>query len=174
MIKIISDNEKLTIELAQKLSKYLKPGDIVCLFGELGTGKTTFVKGLAKGLKVKPQKVHSPTFTLLNIYDGKLPLYHFDLYRIEDIKELGAIGYEEFFYGEGVAVVEWAERLKELMPQEYFKVEIEHRQENERLIRLSACGEKYSRIIDKIKSLPVPSSELRVRQLGIRNSPTRN
>ncbi|OGX07363.1 MAG: tRNA (adenosine(37)-N6)-threonylcarbamoyltransferase complex ATPase subunit type 1 TsaE [Omnitrophica WOR_2 bacterium GWA2_47_8] len=142
-MEYLSKNEKETLKQAESLSKLLKPGDIVCLFGDLGSGKTTFTKGVAEALKVKKEDVNSPTFTLLNIYRGKYPLYHFDLYRMESRKEILELGYEEFFYGEGVTLVEWAEKLKDLTPKEYLKVELSHQGPTERLIKIEPVGEKY-------------------------------
>lgn len=134
--EIITNNAKETLKFGRKFSSQLKAGDIVCLFGELGSGKTTFVKGLAQGLGIDPDVVNSPTFVLLNVHEGQLPLYHFDLYRLEDVKEILALGYEEYFYGEGITVVEWAERLKTLMPKKYVRVELFHQGENKRLIKI--------------------------------------
>ncbi|HLD70103.1 MAG TPA: tRNA (adenosine(37)-N6)-threonylcarbamoyltransferase complex ATPase subunit type 1 TsaE [Candidatus Omnitrophota bacterium] len=136
-LEILSNHSNETLKLGKKISSGLKAGDIVCLFGDLGSGKTTFVKGLAQGLGIEADVVNSPTFVLLNVHEGKLPLYHFDLYRLEDVKEILALGYEEYFYGEGITVVEWAERLKNLMPRQYLQVKFFHRGENQRLIKLS-------------------------------------
>ena len=135
-IEFLSNNTDETLKLGKKIAAQLKPGDIVCLFGDLGSGKTTFVKGIAQGLGIKPDAVNSPTFVLLNIYEGKRSLYHFDLYRLGNVKEILAIGYEEYFYGDGITVVEWAERLKFLMPKKYVRVELTHRGENNRLIKI--------------------------------------
>lgn len=134
--EIVTNNVEETLKFGKKFFLQLKAGDIVCLFGDLGSGKTTFVKGLAQGLGIKQDIVNSPTFVLLNIYEGKLPLYHFDLYRMEDVKEILAIGYEEYFYGQGITMVEWAERLENLMPKKYVRVELLHRGEEKRLIRV--------------------------------------
>ncbi len=142
-VSILSKGENETLQLGEKLAKRLRKGDIVCLQGELGAGKTTFIKGVAKGLKIAPEKVNSPTFVLMNAYHGRLPLYHFDLYRLETTGEIGAIGYEEFLYGDGVSVIEWAERLGALTPKEYLRVELKHKGENERSIKVSAVGKKY-------------------------------
>lgn len=128
-----------TLALSAKFAKLLRKGDIVCFFGELGSGKTAFVKGLAQGLRMKAPHVHSPTFTLMNIYDGKVPLYHFDLYRIT-ASDLFNIGYDEFFYGEGVTAVEWSERLGELAPEECWKVELKHAGDDKRDIRIRIQG----------------------------------
>lgn len=142
----ISTSTQETIKFAANLAKSLRKGDILCLFGDLGTGKTTFVKGIAQGLKVKSSEVNSPTFVLLNIYEGKIPMYHFDLYRLEHIHEISRLGYEEFFYNEGVTIVEWAEKLGELMPQEYLAVLLTHQEENKRLITLRSHGKRYENI----------------------------
>lgn len=147
--KYISNSEQETGLFARKLAGLLKPGSILCLHGDLGAGKTTFTKGLAEGLKIKPEKVHSPTFTLLNIYEGKVPLYHFDLYRMDDIKEILNIGYEEFLYGDGIAVIEWADKLKELLPPEFLKIEFKHEGEDKRSIAVSAQGKTYDPVAAK-------------------------
>ena len=142
------------MDFGQRLAKYLKPGDIVCLFGDLGSGKTTLVKGLVKGLKVNPAQVNSPTFVLMNIYEGKIPVYHFDLYRFEEANnaaELFNIGYDEFLYGDGISVVEWAERMGDQTPQEYIAVHLSHKSEHERLIKFSSKGKKLSERLEKMK-----------------------
>ena len=122
------------------------------LHGELGTGKTTFVKGLAQGLDVKsPQaSVNSPTFVLMNIYDGKWPIYHFDLYRIEGA-ETSRLGYEEFLYGQGIAVIEWAERLGRAMPAEFFSINLAHAGKDERTLDFKAQGKDYRRRLKEFR-----------------------
>jgi len=145
--RILSHSEEETIKLGETLSKSLRPGDIVCLFGNLGSGKTTFVKGVAKGLKIDPDKVNSPTFVLLNIYDGTPPLYHFDLYRIEQDSDIAAIGCEEFMYGDGVSIIEWAEHLKENTPKNYLSVRLTHKHNDDRQITLSGKGQRYQELI---------------------------
>ena len=147
----ISRSAQETIDFAKRFSKILKQGDILCLRGNLGAGKTTFVKGLALGLKVKKAVVTSPTFVLMNVYDGKIPVYHFDLYRIEGA-ELERLGYEEFFYGEGVAVIEWAERLKTAMPKEYFSVVFKHGGDDLRALTIKAQGKLYRQRLDNFDS----------------------
>ncbi|MBF0479622.1 MAG: tRNA (adenosine(37)-N6)-threonylcarbamoyltransferase complex ATPase subunit type 1 TsaE [Candidatus Omnitrophica bacterium] len=135
---LITHSPDETIVLGAKLAKELKPGSIICLFGDLGAGKTTLVKGFAKGLRLKADDVHSPTFTLLNIYEGKgrRTLYHFDLYRLAESSEIELLGYEEFLYGQGLSVIEWPERLGQLMPKEYIRIELSHRAEFERGISI--------------------------------------
>lgn len=146
-VSVLSTNTEQTLRLGEKLARHLRGGDILCLEGDLGSGKTTLIKGIAKGLKIAPEKVNSPTFVLMNAYQGKLPLYHFDLYRLEHVREISSIGYEEFLYGDGVSVIEWADKLEELTPKEYLRVELKHEGENERLIKLSAVGERYYEFI---------------------------
>lgn len=144
---IITKTPEETMAIAEKLGKKISAGDIICLFGDLGAGKTTFVKGLAKGLKFNSQKVKSPTFVLMNIYEGRLSIYHFDLYRIEENAELTMIGYDEFLYGDGVAVIEWAERLNTLMPKERLDIELTHKKLEERMIKMTARGKRYETFI---------------------------
>ena len=108
--------EQETFALGEKIGKEAQPGDIYALLGDLGVGKTVFTKGFAKGLGIE-EHVSSPTFTILQVYDeGRLPLYHFDVYRIGDPEEMDEIGYEDCFFGEGVCLVEWANLIGELMP----------------------------------------------------------
>ncbi len=110
-------NEKTTFEYARAMGEKAKPGDIIALTGEMGAGKTVFAKGFAKGLGVK-ETVNSPTFTLVQIYDdGRLPLYHFDVYRIEDPSEMEETGFDDDIEGSGVTLVEWADRIRDLMPE---------------------------------------------------------
>ena len=113
-----------TYALGKKTGKNAKPGQVYTLTGDLGTGKTVFSQGLAAGLDIR-DTVNSPTFTILQIYEeGRLPFYHFDVYRIGDVSEMEEIGYEDCFYGEGVCLIEWAELIEELLPQEYISITI--------------------------------------------------
>lgn len=116
-MKIEVFSEKETKDIAFDLAKNAKEGDIYCLSGDLGTGKTQFSKGFSKGLLID-EDITSPTFTIVNEYDtGRLPFYHFDVYRINDIEELYDIGYEEYFFGKGVCLIEWAELIKDIIPK---------------------------------------------------------
>jgi len=146
-MKIITKTPEETMKMAEKIGKGASAGDIICLVGDLGAGKTVFVKGLAKGLAIKPEKVTSPTFVLMNLYEGRLPLYHFDLYRIEGNQAMALIGYEEFLYGDGVAVVEWADRLGTLKPEECLWIELIHKKPEGRTIKILAQGKRYEAII---------------------------
>ncbi|MBP3569173.1 MAG: tRNA (adenosine(37)-N6)-threonylcarbamoyltransferase complex ATPase subunit type 1 TsaE [Lachnospiraceae bacterium] len=119
-----SFSEKETFQIAKELAEAAKPGEVYCLSGDLGVGKTVFTKGFAAGLGIM-EPVSSPTFTIVQMYEGgRLPLYHFDVYRIEDIEEMEEIGYEDCFYGEGVCLIEWAELIKEVLPEEYSQITI--------------------------------------------------
>lgn len=118
MKELISDSEEQTKKIAREFAEGLNKGDIVCLEGELGAGKTHFVKGMAAAFDIDESHVQSPTFTLINEYEGSLPLYHFDCYRMESVKEALEIGAEEYFYGEGVSVIEWPDRIREILPPE--------------------------------------------------------
>ena len=106
-----------TFALARKLGEQAGPGTVYTLTGDLGVGKTVFAQGLASGLGIE-EAINSPTFTIVQVYDeGRLPFYHFDVYRIGDIEEMDEIGYEDYFYGDGVCLVEWAELIEELLPK---------------------------------------------------------
>lgn len=114
-----------TFAIAKALGEATKSGTVYTLSGDLGVGKTVFAQGLARGLGIE-EPVNSPTFTIVQVYDeGRLPFYHFDVYRIGDIEEMDEIGYEDYFYGEGVCLIEWAELIEELLPENRVELRIE-------------------------------------------------
>ena len=122
---VVSQCEKDTFELGKKLGQNCKPGDIILLNGDLGVGKTVFTKGFGKGLGID-EPICSPTFTIMQIYEsGRLPLYHFDVYRIGDIEEMEEIGYDDYFFGQGICLIEWADLIEEILPEKLIKVTIE-------------------------------------------------
>ena len=105
-----------TFEIGRQLGEKAKPGQVICLFGDLGAGKTVFAKGFAEGLGIN-EPINSPTFTIIQEYEeGRMPLYHFDVYRIEEVEEMYEIGYEDYFYGNGVCIIEWANIIEEILP----------------------------------------------------------
>lgn len=114
-----------TFELGRRLGEKAQPGQIYTLIGDLGVGKTVFTQGFAKGLSIE-EPVSSPTFTIVQVYEeGRLPFYHFDVYRIGNLDEMDEIGYEDYFFGEGVCLVEWADMISELLPEDAIRIEIE-------------------------------------------------
>ena len=114
-----------TFRLGRKLGEAARPGQVFTLTGDLGTGKTVFTQGFAKGLGVE-EPVNSPTFTIVQVYDeGRLPLYHFDVYRIGDVEEMEEVGFEDYVMGEGVSLIEWAELISEILPEKRTAVRIE-------------------------------------------------
>ena len=122
---IESKCEKDTFELGKKIGREAAPGDVYTLVGDLGVGKTVFTKGVAAGLGIL-EPVSSPTFTIVQVYEeGRLPFYHFDVYRIGDIEEMEEIGFEDYIYGEGVSLIEWANLIEELLPERYTQITIE-------------------------------------------------
>lgn len=150
-MKIISHSVKETKKIGRIISKNLEPGDIVCLFGELGSGKTVLTKGIAAGLGIKEDKVISPSFVLIRQHEkGKHPLYHFDLYRLADLGDILGLGYEEYFYDKGIAVIEWADRLKELLPEEFLKIKLSVKTDSRRLLEFSAKGKRYKGLVKEI------------------------
>ena len=116
---------KETAELGRRLGKEAKAGEVYTLIGDLGVGKTVFTKGIAEGLGIT-EPVNSPTFTIVQVYDtGRMPFYHFDVYRIGDIEEMDEIGYEDYFYGEGLTMIEWANLIEEILPKKRKDIVIE-------------------------------------------------
>ena len=124
-MKYKSNNVKETQNIAKTFAKTLEPGDVICLNGDLGVGKTAFVQGLADGLKIC-EPITSPTFTIVNCYEsGIMPFYHFDVYRIEDCDEMYEIGYDEYVFGNGIAVIEWPEKIADILPHRRYDITIE-------------------------------------------------
>lgn len=114
-----------TFAVGERIGREAKPGTLCTLTGDLGVGKTVLTQGIAKGLGIK-EYVNSPTFTIVQVYEsGRIPLYHLDVYRIGDIEEMDEIGYEDYFYGEGLCIVEWADLIGELIPKEHTRIVIE-------------------------------------------------
>lgn len=143
-------NEKETEQFAREIAKLAHPGSVICLIGDLGVGKTTMTKGIAKALGVTEQ-ITSPTFTIVQEYEtGRIPLYHFDVYRINDPDELFEMGFEEYLHGKGVSVIEWADLIPDMLPEKRIEVRIERSEfpgatEDERLISLDILGDERRR-----------------------------
>jgi tRNA threonylcarbamoyladenosine biosynthesis protein TsaE len=136
-----------TEALGERLGSLAIPGDIFCLYGDLGAGKTCLARGMARGLGVE-EPVTSPTFTLINEYQGRIPFYHMDAYRLEDSGDMVDLGYEEYFFGEGVTLLEWAGRIRDILPDSRLDIYITGAGETEeaRIITLEAFGERYVRL----------------------------
>ena len=114
-----------TLELGRSMGKAAEPGDVYTLIGDLGVGKTVFTQGIAEGLEID-ESICSPTFTIVQVYEeGRIPFYHFDVYRIGDVEEMDEIGYEDYFYGEGLTFIEWANLIEEILPSSYHRIIIE-------------------------------------------------
>lgn len=144
MLKFHAGSVDNTVELGFKLGRLLQSGDNVCLTGELGTGKTAFTGGIAKALGIEGY-ITSPTFTIVNEYEGRLPMYHFDVYRINDVDEMYETGYDEYIGGNGVTVIEWADLIQEILPRERIDVNIIKDDESDndsRLITMEFRGQK--------------------------------
>lgn len=140
-----------TIRMGKRLGHLLQPGDVVALVGELGTGKTQFIKGLAEGVGIeKATYVSSPSFTLINEYAGKIPFYHIDLYRLESEKEAEGLGLEEYIRGDGITAIEWADRIPSLLPEELLLVKIHYTGENTRTIEIRPKGKRYGELMRKM------------------------
>ena len=128
--------------IAKKLSEYVSPGDVIVLIGDLGTGKTTFSKEFAMGLGVT-ENLKSPTFNyVLEYYSGRLPLYHFDVYRISDPQEVYEIGYEDYIHGDGVSIIEWGDLIKSELPARYIEIDLDHVDEDSRNVELKYIGDE--------------------------------
>ncbi|MBQ8300556.1 MAG: tRNA (adenosine(37)-N6)-threonylcarbamoyltransferase complex ATPase subunit type 1 TsaE [Clostridia bacterium] len=141
-MEYISNSYEETQQIAIEFAKTLSGGDVLCMYGDLGVGKTAFVQGLAKGLGICDH-ITSPTFTIVNEYSGTLPLYHFDVYRIADSDEMYEIGYEEYVYGDGVSVIEWPQLIDDILPEKRYDITISKdydKGENYRLIQIKGVG----------------------------------
>jgi tRNA threonylcarbamoyladenosine biosynthesis protein TsaE len=150
-MKIVTRSPQETMRFGMKLARHLKKGDIICLKGQLGSGKTILTKGIASGLGISRKEVLSPTFVLIRHYSGTMPLYHFDFYRLPDFREITALGYEEYFYDEGVSVIEWADRLGCLTPQDCLTITLTLGKNDHRTIEVRAQGELHGQLLGALK-----------------------
>lgn len=149
-MKIVTTSAEATIRLGQRLGRYLKAGDVLALIGELGSGKTTLVKGIAQGLGVK-QKEHicSPSFVLIKEYTGRIPLFHLDLYRLDKVSDIKYLGVEEYLFDDGVCAIEWAEKMRMLLP-DYFEINLTVKGEQKREIKFCAHSKRYEALLKSL------------------------
>lgn len=148
-IKMMSNREEDTLQIAKTLATFVSAGDVISLSGNLGVGKTAFSRGFAKGLDID-ERITSPTFTIVKEYEGRLPLYHMDVYRLEYSEE--DLGFDEYFYGDGVAIVEWAEFIEDFLPDEYLAIKILRTGETSREITIEAIGKKHEPLLEQLRN----------------------
>ena len=147
MLRFITESAEETSIIGEQLGRLLSKGNIICLSGDLGAGKTAFTKGIAKGLGVEDY-VTSPTYTIINEYQGRLPLYHFDVYRLNDVEEMYELGYEEYFFGDGIVVLEWADIVRDIIPGDRLWITILNTKgDDSREIIMEPTGEVYDDIV---------------------------
>jgi len=143
-----------TIAAGKILGRSVDPGCVVGLIGDLGAGKTCFMKGVANGLNNVPEtEVTSPTFTILQAYEGTVPLYHFDAYRLEGVEDLENVGFDDYIFGQGVSFIEWADNISRAIPEERMMIEIELTGDEDRLFKCSAQGEKHESVLNQFKKV---------------------
>jgi tRNA threonylcarbamoyladenosine biosynthesis protein TsaE len=151
MFSVVTSSPEQTWEIGRLLGILLEAGDTVCLYGDLGAGKTNFAYGIARGLDVQEQYITSPTFTFVNEYQGRVPLYHLDLYRLKGPDELESIGFDEYIESDGVTVIEWAERAADELPVENLSVYFSYVGETSREIGFRGDGERYEKLAAELK-----------------------
>lgn len=139
-MRLNSNSVAQTHAIGQKLAQQLRPGDVLLMLGDMGAGKSELTRGIAKGLGVTGY-VTSPTFTILQVHDnGRMPLYHFDWYRLSDVEELYELSMDEYLYGDGVSVIEWPSRAEEAIPEQVLEIELIPVDDEQRIIELRPCG----------------------------------
>jgi tRNA threonylcarbamoyladenosine biosynthesis protein TsaE len=149
-LELITRSPEETQDFGRRLGKLAVAGDVILLVGKLGAGKTCLTQGIAWGLGIK-EYAASPSFVLVRELYGRLPLYHIDFYRLENLEEIAELGLDEYFYGKGVSVVEWAEKAFELLPPENLLIEMEYIAENERRLKLKPSGNRYREMVAQLK-----------------------
>ena len=150
-LHLISRSPADTLALGERIGKAVEAGDLLALYGGLGAGKTVLVKGIVRGLGGDPDRVTSPTFVLMVRHEARLPLFHFDAYRLRDSRDMLEIGAEEVFYGDGVTVVEWAERVQDILPSDRLDVHVDVIAESERQVRLLATGPRSAALLSRLQ-----------------------
>ena len=150
-LTLTSEGADETIHIGQMIGRFLQKGDIVALIGELGSGKTCITQGIARGLNVpESYYVTSPTFTLINEYPGRTPLYHLDIYRLSGSQDLIDMGYEEYFYGDGIIIIEWAEKIRDILPDDTLFIHLTYVDENTRTINLSGNKKRSAALFKEL------------------------
>lgn len=151
MMQIKLNGLEETKDFGIRLGELLNSGDILCLNGDLGAGKTTLTKSIGIGLGVTDY-ITSPTFALINEYEGRIPVYHFDVYRLANVEDLYDLGFDDYFYGKGVCIIEWADKIEKLLPEDRIVLNIEKvEDENSRVINITGYGNSYSRVIKELR-----------------------
>lgn len=150
MLQIVTKSAAETFGFGSKLARLLKPGDVICLTGTLGAGKTALVQGITAGLGTSDPAI-SPTFTIMNVYDGHPPVYHFDLYRLESAEQLYDLGFDEYTAAGGISLIEWADKFKDDMPSKCLWIEIMPQGDTLRMISVTAYGDRYQQIVGELK-----------------------
>ena len=149
-MKIISDSVRSTLAIGKIIGRRLCAGQIVLLYGGLGSGKTVLAKGIAMGLGIKKESVCSPTFVIMRHHQARLELYHFDLYRLNNPLEILNLGYQEYLYGQGVSLIEWPERLKYLLPKEFLQINLSLVDARRRCLRFKGRGKNYKIMLKEL------------------------
>ncbi len=147
--KIITHSPRETQRLASSLCQYLRAGDVISLTGDLGAGKTCFTQGLAQSLGIR-ERITSPTFNLIKEYKNSMPLYHFDVYRLAAPDDLFDLGYEEYFYGDGITIIEWGDKIQALLPAVFLRIEFRRLpDENSRELTVSSRGARWEEVVEQ-------------------------
>ena len=152
-LKLVSGSPQETRQIGTSLSEMLRAGDIIFLVGNLGAGKTCLVQGIVWGLGIS-EFAQSPSFVLVREHYGRLPLYHMDLYRLDHLEEIADLGLDNYFYGGGVSVVEWAEKGEAVLPPEHLLIQIDYLSDSERRLKLVPHGERYRELIEEVGQCP--------------------
>jgi len=148
--EIITSRPEETQELGARLGELARPGDTFLLVGKLGAGKTCLTQGIARGLGIR-EYAASPSFVVVRELHGRLPLYHMDFYRLENLEEIADLGLDDYFYGQGVSVVEWAEKGLSLLPPEHLLIEMSYLSDTGRRLKLKARGKRYRQLVAELK-----------------------
>jgi tRNA threonylcarbamoyladenosine biosynthesis protein TsaE len=149
-LKIVSQNPETTRKIGQLLGELAQPGDIFLLSGDLGTGKTCLTQGIAWGLGSREYAL-SPTFVLMRELHGRWPLYHIDLYRLDQIQEISDLGLDDYLFGQGICVIEWAEKGLSVLPEKHLLIKIEYTGDNQRNLELHSQGLRYSKLLSSLR-----------------------
>lgn len=149
-MEIVSTAPEKTFSFGRQLGQLLQEGIVLCLIGDLGAGKTLLVQGIAQGLGLN-EEITSPTFTVMNVYEGNIPIYHFDLYRLESPEQLVDIGFDEYTNAGGIAIIEWPDKFPGYMPDSYLRIELIKTGDNDRLIKVASQGARHHLLYEELK-----------------------